>query len=210
MIGMSMFKLITFYLTLNLFLLPNIPIVAQDKLPEESKTSEADKKAKEEKDKSEALVKEQEKKALENARNFFKLINVKKFSELKKLMSIPFIFDDKIIYTKRGVDEMFDEIEESVMPDNQVFQYSIDKLPGEYTDNNIVVILKDNNVDSGETICMWLDRDSQKIIGFFAKSEKSHINTEKEDSAEPKDDSVKKKSESKQKTKKMDNTEEEK
>lgn len=192
-----MFKVEKIGLLILIFFFACIYFYAQEKSTEEIKVIEAEKKAKEDKEKAELLFKEQEKKAIENSKNFFKFISAKKNIELRKIISIPFVFDDSIIYTKKGVEEMIEEMVEGHLPEPQTLQFSIDRQPSEYTDNNIVVLLKDNNAESSGSFCMWLDRDSQKIIGFFMKElEDEQPNDNEEDKNKSSEDLAKKKAES--------------
>ena len=188
-----------------IFIIASIFLYAQEKPTEEVKTIEAEKKAKEDKEKADLLVKEQEKKAIENSKNFFKFISTKKNIELKKIISVPFVFDDSIIYTKKGIEDMIEEMMEGYLPETQTLQYSIDRQPTEYTDNNIVVLLKDNNAETTESFCMWLDRDTQKVIGFFVKDSENENHADKEeDKSNSKEDLAKKKTEAVQRKKKSE------
>lgn len=188
-----MYKLL-FSRMLFLLILPAISLLAQEKTPDEIKISEANKKALEEKEKKDSLLKEQEKKALENARNFFNYVKEKKSNELKKILSIPFIFDDEIIYRINSIDKMLENLDEDTFVDAQALQFSIDKQTKDYTDNNLVVIVKDNNTDGEITICIWLDKDSQKIIGFFVKIAEEDQNNNDESPEKIKKKAVKPKS----------------
>ena len=100
---------------------------------------------------------------------------------------------------------MIEEIDPDVFPESIVLQFSIDKKSNEYTDNNIVVIFRDSNSETEIESCMWIDRDSQKIIGLFAKGEKPHKNVNEEEKS---DTTTKKKLAPKQK--KPEDAEEEK
>ena len=170
-----MFKKLTF--SLLLFSIANLTVYSEDKVPAETKAVEPEKKpteeikAPEEKEKVNIVSKEQEKKALENVQGFFKTLKGKNNVNAKKFLSVPFIFEDGILYAKKDLDKLVTTLAADFENEDHEFTFSICTQKEDFTENNIIITMKEKDAEDKDLIFVWLDRDSLKIIGFFTKEE---------------------------------------
>lgn len=118
------------------------------------------------------LMKEQEKKAIENAQLFFRLIKNKKTMDATKLLSIPFLYDDHILLDKNEITKLLTEVS-TAESENFFFEipfFSLHKKQKNFTENNILIIVQERNAeDPSQNILVLIDRNSLKITGIFPK-----------------------------------------
>ena len=175
-----MFKKLTFGLLL--FSIANLTVYSEDKVPAETKAVEPEKKpteeikAPEEKEKVNIVSKEQEKKSLENVQGFFKTLKGKNNVNAKKFLSVPFIFEDGILYAKKDLDKLVTTLAADFENEDHEFTFSICTQKEDFTENNIIITMKEKEAEDKDLIFVWLDRDSLKIIGFFTKEDPEEEN----------------------------------
>jgi len=118
------------------------------------------------------LMKEQEKKAIENAQLFFRLIKNKKTIDAIKLLSIPFVYDDHILIDKSEIAKLLTEVS-STESENFFFEmpvFTLHKKQKHFTENIILVTVQERNADdSSQNMLVLIDRNSLKITGVFLK-----------------------------------------
>lgn len=159
---------------------------ADEKAPEEIKLTEAEKKLNDDKrllEEKLIIAKDQEKKALDISRNFFKLLKNKKINEATKLLSVPFIYDEVLIFDSNEISGLFTSAT-FMEAENLFFEipvFSIHKKQKSCTENNILVNMQEKNADEDTpNILILIDRDSLKITGMFLNlNENAHAANEK-------------------------------
>lgn len=118
------------------------------------------------------LMKEQEKKAIENAQLFFRLIKNKKTIDAIKLLSIPFVYDEHILLDKSEIAKLLTEVS-STESENFFFEmpvFTLHKKQKNFTENIILVTVQERNADdSSQNMLVLIDRNSLKITGVFLK-----------------------------------------
>jgi hypothetical protein len=180
-----MFRKLSF--SLLLFSIANLTIYSEEKVPAETKAIEPEKKPMEEpkvsdeKEKQNIASKEQEKKALENVQGFFKILKGKNNVNAKKFLSVPFIFEDGILFSKKDLDKLVTTLVTDFENDDHEFTFSICTQKEDFTENNIIITMKEKEAEDKDLIFVWLDRDSLKIIGFFTKEEPEDENESDEE-----------------------------
>jgi hypothetical protein len=121
-------------------------------------------------EKKQLLMREQEKKAIEITRNFLKFLKNKKNNDATKLLSLPFIYDEVLVFDSKEISTLLTEIT-NAESENLFFetpQFTLHEKQKGFTDINILINVQEMNTEENSpNILILVNRDSLKIVGVF-------------------------------------------